>query len=164
MANIINTAVDYERKVDLIRAYSGYYTEEEFEEMFSRSDLSSILTDYAYNEMRAILVNTRTNTFEREVDIGDIVIVRKPYMREGTYTYVKGLVIGYHKEYDDDNRVDSIYRTFYDILVQTNVYGDGFSYEIKREPITSLTLVEGSISDVDVMMKTLSRYSLDQPV
>ena len=162
---IISDVAEYDKKIDLLRSYVGFYTEQDFELMFDTVSLIDILTKYSFNQIRARLVNTKSNTLESDFDIGDIVEINKPVLRYNIYEHDEGLIIGKHLVFDDKDRNRSpIYHTQFDILVQSEQFIDGFSYEIKRERARDLTLKEYTVDGVSDMMLEFASYQIEKNV
>lgn len=162
---IIRDVAEYDLKIDLLRAYVGYYTESDLELMFDTVSLIDVLTKYSYSQIRARLVNTKSNTLEQDFDIGDIVEINKPVLRYNIYVHDEGMIIGKHLIFDDkDKNRSPIYHTVYDILVQSEQFIDGFSYEIKRERASDLILKENTIEKVKDIMNEFASYQIERNV
>lgn len=162
---IVRDLAEYDKKIDLLRAYVGYYTEHDLEIMFDTHFLMDIITKYTYNQIRARLVNTKSNTLEQDFDIGDIVEIDKPVLRYNIYEHDEGMIIGKHLVFDDkDKNRSPIYHTQYDILVQSDQYIDGFAYEIKRERARDLILKENTIEEVKGIMEEFASYQIEKNV
>lgn len=157
---INNDIVDYFDKLRLFREYSYYYTDKDLATIFKYNNIDDILKNYTYDEIKAKLVNTKINTEEKDIDIGDIVIVKKPYLRNDEYVYLKGLVIGIHKEYRDINHLE--YYNVYDILKLTRRYTDGYGYEVSQESVDNLYLTDKSIENAYEIINKLNIESIDK--
>lgn len=160
--HLVSDIAEYDRKIDLLRAYVGYYTEFDLEEMFDTDSLVEILTKYTYNQIRARLVNTKSNTLEADFDLGDIVEINKPVLRYNIYEHHLGVIIGKHLVFDDkDKNRSPIYHTQYDILVQSEQFIDGISYEIRREVARDLILKEHTIESIRDTMDEFASYHIN---
>lgn len=165
MGTISNDAADFNLKISLIRNYLGYYTNDDLVAMFHTSSLANILTKFTYRQIRARLVNTRTNTLDSEFEIGCVVTINKPVMKNGSYQHNQGVIIGKHLVYDDSNRNKSpLYHMVYDVLVQTKTYIDGYSYEVTQEVANDLILEDGVVSNVKDVMGQIASYAIDRPL
>lgn len=165
MGQIQSDAIEYNRKINLIRAYSGHFTEDDFEYMFETTSLAEILDRYSYATIRARLANTLSNTLDKDIEIGDVVLVNKPVMKDGAYRNVEGLVIGKHIVYDEyDKNRSPIYHTQYDVLTQSGVFLDGYTYDIRKENAEDLILKESHISGLADCMALFNSIIIDRPV
>lgn len=163
--SIIKDAVDYDMKVGLIRSYLGYYTDDDIIQIFDTDSLQLILTKFTYSEIRARLANTLTNTLEKDFEIGDVVKINKPYLRNGVYDKLDGVIIGSHWVFDEQESGKApIYHTSYDILVQVQSYLDGYKYEVRHEKASDLILTGKSLDDIGSVMRRYAALIIDQPV
>lgn len=181
MGTIINDVVDYDNKIDLLRLYIPFYTEEDLDRMFGTGNTTDILTKFTYNQIRAILVNTLQNTVDKEFDIGDVVVINKAVLKDNMYQHHEGLIIGKHRVYDDyfnnkepfssveefnqySQSKGIVYHEEYDILCQVTQYPDGYGYDVRRERARDLILTAIHIDNVDKLMSEYSKYVIDRPV
>lgn len=157
MGNIVNDAIDYDSKINLIRVYSSRYSSDDFERLFGTSSLAEILENYTYSIIRSRLVNSISNTLDGDIEIGDMVTVDKPSKLNSEYVKRSGLVIGKYIIYDEyNNNVNPIYHYQYDILIQNEYYTNGYQYEIVRESAYYLIKTDIHIENVDKVMQELS--------
>lgn len=157
MGSILSDAVDYSNKVMLIRGYASYYTDSDLVKIFKVDSLDDILKNNTYEEIRTKLSTTLTNIRDGVFDIGDVVTIKKPLRFDGSYKTVKGVIIGKHIRYRDENLKD--YYTEFDIIVQSSVYHDGYSYTIYRETEEYLRLESKDIVNKLYLQDTLKRIS-----
>lgn len=157
MSSILSDAVDYSSKVMLIRGYASYYTDDDLVKIFKVDSLYEILHNNTYEEIRTKLSTTLTNVRDGIFDIGDVVTIKKPIKFDGSYKTVKGVIIGKHVRYRDENLKD--YYTEFDIIVQSNIYSDGYSYTIYRETEEYLRLESKDIVNKLYLQDTLKRIS-----
>lgn len=165
MSTIQSDAIDYNRKIGLLRTYAGYYSEEDYVYMFGTTSLTEILENCSYSVIKARLMNTLSNTLDKDIEIGDVVTINKPTLKNGVYRNIDGLVLGKHMVYDeyDKNRAP-IYHMAYDILIQSEVFIDGYTYEVRRENAEDLTLKEVSVAGLDTCMALFNSIVIDRPV
>lgn len=166
MGTISNDIVDFNNKTSLLRLYLGYYDGEDLERLFDTDSVSTILENYTYSQIRARLITTKQSDEDAPYNIGDIVEINKPYMKDGTYQHLLGLIIGKHRVFSEyNNNRTPIYHFSYDILCQLRDYTDGYSYEVRREVSRDLITTNlQSMDSVEGLMKQLALMVIERPL
>lgn len=162
MAAITSDIVDYRRKLDILTTYLAFYTNEELESLFGCTKLTDILDNFEYAEIKARLANFRNNAQESDVQIGSIVTVKKPYLTNGSYSYLDGVVIGFRIVYTDVNRRE--YYKIFDILVRLSDSLNNYRYDVMHEVVSDLIVSENVIEKVEDVIREYNRYMLEIPV
>lgn len=162
MAAITSDIVDYRRKLDILTTYLAFYTNEELESLFDCTKLTDILDNFEYAEIKARLANFRNNAQESDVQIGSIVTVKKPYLTNGSYSYLDGVVIGFRTVYTDVNRRE--YYRIFDILVRLSDSQNNYRYDVMHEVVSDLIVSENVIEKVEDVIREYNRYMLEIPV
>lgn len=162
MANISSDVVDYGKKLDIIRIYLSFFTNEEIADIFDCTNLTDILSRYSYTEIKARLSNYKNFFQESDVKVGSIVELKKPYLIRGVYKYLNGVVIGYRTIYTDSNRRE--YYRIYDVLVRLYDENNHFRYEIMHDVVENLIVSKNVIDKVVDVITDFDRYIIEVPV
>lgn len=157
MADILREVVDYDNKVSLIRSYAYYYTNEDLANIFNTSNLSDILANNTYEQIRDKLANTLSELKGSQFELGDVVMIDKPLKFDGTYKNVRGIILGKRVRYSSNN-INEYYMEF-DVLVQTATYHDGYGYTLYMERDNTLKLVSKNTIDKVELKKLIDKIS-----
>nr|DAQ48196.1 MAG TPA: hypothetical protein [Bacteriophage sp.] len=157
MADILREVVDYDNKVSIIRSYAYYYTNEDLANIFNASNLSEILANNTYEQIRDKLANTLSELKGSQFELGDVVMIDKPLKFDGTYKNVRGIILGKRVRYSSNN-INEYYMEF-DVLVQTATYHDGYGYTLYTERDNTLKLVSKDAIDKVELKKLIDKIS-----